>query len=108
MKTITREPFDYDACRERLRAITTDAAALDSFERVAQSGKMESEFLEAVARLNISLDHVFLGTGEPFLMEKTHDKGRVLMFATSANVRWSDLPKRKVFIPLVHQCVRHL
>ena len=52
---------------KRLQAITTDAAALDSFERVAQSGEMESEFLEAVARLNISLDHVFADRGEPFL-----------------------------------------
>ncbi len=70
MKTITRQresSFDYDACRKRLEAITTDAAALASFERVAQSGEMESEFLEAVARLNISLDHVFVGGGESFL-----------------------------------------
>ncbi len=46
MKLITREPeplIDYDACRKRLETITTDAAALDSFERVAQSGEMESE-----------------------------------------------------------------
>ena len=65
--TITPEPFDYDACRKRLKAITTDAAVPDSFERIAQSGEMESEFLEAVVRLNISLDYVFTRRGEPFL-----------------------------------------
>ncbi len=65
MNTITR--IDYDACRKRLQAITTDAAALASFERVAQSGEAESEFLAAVMRLNISLDYVFIGKGEPFL-----------------------------------------
>ena len=51
--TITREPFDSDACRERLRAITTDAAALDSFERVAQTGEMESEYPNAFLQLNL-------------------------------------------------------
>ena len=65
MNTTTH--IDYGECRKRLQAITTDAAALDSFERVAQTGEMESEFLEAVARLNISLDHVFTDRGEPFL-----------------------------------------
>ncbi len=43
MHTTTRKPeslIDYDACRKRLRAITTDAAALASFERVAQSGEV--------------------------------------------------------------------
>ncbi len=70
MKTTERKPessFSYDDSRKRLQAITTDAAALDSFELVAQSGEVNEEFLEAVARLNISLDHVFVGGGEPFL-----------------------------------------
>ena len=65
--TDTATGVDYDSARDRLQGITTDAAALASFERVAQSGEMESEFLEAVARLNISLDYVFARRGEPFL-----------------------------------------
>ena len=67
MNTTTREPLDYGECRKRLQAITTDAAALDSFERVAQCGEVNDEFLEAVARLNISLDYVFADRSEPFL-----------------------------------------
>ncbi len=48
------------------RRFTDDPAALASFERVAQSGEAESEFFAAVMRLNISLDYVLLGKGEPF------------------------------------------
>ena len=69
MATITREPepgFSYDDCRKRLQAITTDAAALDSFERAAQSGEMEQEFIDAVVRSNISLSYVFRDKSEPF------------------------------------------
>ena len=70
MNTTTREPepgFSYDDCRKRLQAITTDAAALDSFERIAQSGEMEQEFFEATLRLNISLGYVFRDKSEPFV-----------------------------------------
>ena len=41
MNTTTH--IDYGECRKRLQAITTDAAALDSFERVAQSGEVNEE-----------------------------------------------------------------
>ena len=34
--TTTREPLDYGECRKRLQAITTDAAILDSFDRLAE------------------------------------------------------------------------
>jgi hypothetical protein len=70
MNTTTREPepgFSYDASRKRLQAIATDAAALDSFERIAQSGEMEQEFVDAVVRLNIRLDYVLRDKSEPFV-----------------------------------------
>ncbi len=65
MNTTTR--IDYAAARKRLASITTDPAALASFELVAKSGEMEPEFCEVVARLNVSLDYVFGRSDEPFL-----------------------------------------
>ena len=83
-----REPessFDYDACRRRLRAVTTDAAMLDSFDRMAASeiaGDAEAfddepritrwnhamkAFIENAIRLNISFDYIIGGRGEPFI-----------------------------------------
>ena len=64
--TDTATGVDYDAARDRLQGITTDAAALDSFELVVKSGEiLDTEFLRAAQRLNISLDYVFLGAGNP-------------------------------------------
>ena len=87
MNTITRErdPSFYPDSRKRLEAITTDAAALASFDAMVEciaAGDYEADDDEArrgraddalsaclgdMFRLNISLDHVFLNKGEPFL-----------------------------------------
>ena len=82
---MTRAPLDYNECRKRLQAITTDAAILDSFDRLAEctaAGDDEASddaermaradeafdgFLSDDMRLNISLDYVFGGRGKPFL-----------------------------------------
>ncbi len=88
MNTTERKPessFSYDDSRKRLQAITTDAAALASFDRMRKSeaaGDADAfndqaritcwndamgGFLADTARLNISLDYVFGGRREPFL-----------------------------------------
>ena len=65
----TGEPgrIDYDAARKRLQATTTDPAVLDGFERVARTGDIDDAFLKAVCGTHISLDHLFLGEGVPFM-----------------------------------------
>jgi hypothetical protein len=83
MNTTTR--LDYGECRKRLCAITTDAAILDSFdrlaectaagddeafddaERMARADEALDGFLSDDLRLNISLDYIFGGRGKPFL-----------------------------------------
>ena len=85
MPESTRAQLDYSECRARLAAITNDVAILDSFDRLAAcaaAGDDESgvdlkrmilaenaldEFLRNDMRLNISLDYVFGGRGEPFM-----------------------------------------
>ena len=42
-----------------------------------------------------------LDDGEAVLAERSIDKGRVLMLATSAHVGWTNLPLRPIFLPLV-------
>jgi hypothetical protein len=77
--------IDYDAARERLSSITTDPAALASFDsmveseaagdaeafdddaRIARWNDAMGAFLGNNQRLNISLDWLFLGKGEPLL-----------------------------------------
>ncbi len=46
--------------------------------------------------------------GSPFCVEKRLGKGRVVTFAASPGAKWSDLPKRKAFVPMVNDLVRYL
>ena len=46
--------------------------------------------------------------GRPALVERKVGEGRALLFASSADVAWCDFPKRKVYVPFVHQMVRYL
>ncbi len=45
---------------------------------------------------------------EPAIIEHPLGAGRVLLFNTSANDEWSDLPRRKAFLPLVDRTLAHL
>lgn len=45
---------------------------------------------------------------EPAIIEHPLGAGRVLLFNTSANDEWSDLPRRKAFLPLVDRVLAHL
>ena len=47
---------------------------------------------------------VSLGASEPFLIERTYGKGRVLMFAVSADRSISDFPLSPFYLPLLVQC----
>lgn len=46
--------------------------------------------------------------GAPALLERRVGAGRVLMWASSLGVEWTDLPVKPVFLPFVHQMARHL
>ncbi|MFH0939888.1 MAG: hypothetical protein V1899_11520, partial [Planctomycetota bacterium] len=48
------------------------------------------------------------GDGTPLAMERPYGKGTVLMFTFAPRPESTDLVKRKVFVPLLHQAVRHL
>ncbi len=50
----------------------------------------------------------FTGDGGPFAMERPFGKGTVLMFPFAPRPEATDLPKRKAFVPLLHQAVRWL
>jgi hypothetical protein len=49
----------------------------------------------------------FDGTA-PAVLERRVGSGRVLLWATTLDDTWSDLPRRGVFLPLVHRAMRHL
>jgi hypothetical protein len=47
-------------------------------------------------------------TGAPALLERTAGAGRVLVWTSTLDLGWSDLPLKPVFLPFVHRVVRHL
>jgi hypothetical protein len=47
-------------------------------------------------------------TGSPALVERQVGAGRVLLWASTLDLNWSDLPLKPVFLPFVHRSVRHL
>ena len=47
-------------------------------------------------------------TGAPAVVERRVGSGRVLMWASTLDDSWSDLPKKLLFVPFVHQSIRYL
>lgn len=46
--------------------------------------------------------------GSPALLESPHGKGRVLLFVSTLDRDWTDLPIRPGFLPLMQQLIRYL
>lgn len=71
---MTSATFYADA-RKRLIAVTDDAAVLAALDRMAESAGGDDRetdaalgvFLREAARLNLSLDYIFCGAGEPHM-----------------------------------------
>ncbi len=45
------------------------------------------------------------GDGSPAVMERTWGLGRVVLFSSTADTAWTDLPVRPSFVPLVHRAL---
>src|SRR5690606_1689539 len=58
---------------------------------------------QAGDRVLVSLDD-----GTPLLLERTHGNGRVMLFMSSLDREWNDLPVQPVFVPLVAGIANHL
>jgi hypothetical protein len=46
--------------------------------------------------------------GAPAVVERSVGRGRVLAWASTLDLLWNDLPLKPVYLPFVHQVVRHL
>jgi hypothetical protein len=46
---------------------------------------------------------LWFDNGDPYLIERRFGRGVVLLFTSSADLRWSNLPLKPVFLPLVHR-----
>jgi hypothetical protein len=46
--------------------------------------------------------------GTPAVLERNVGRGHVMLWGSTLDVSWSDLPTKPVFLPFIHQSVRHL
>jgi hypothetical protein len=46
--------------------------------------------------------------GAPAVLERRVGNGRVLLWASTLDTSWSDVPIRPIFLPFVHRAMRHL
>jgi hypothetical protein len=51
---------------------------------------------------------ITLSDGDAFLVEQHVGSGRALLFAVTADLRWSDFPLKGLFVPLLHRSISYL
>lgn len=82
------------------------------FNLFAESGIsaiFRSQFRRYV-RMETDEEAAVLGTydtGDPMLVERRLGNGKVLVFTSSFNTTWTDLPVSEMFVPLAYQIVRY-
>lgn len=62
----------------------------------------------AADRLDAARILAWIGTVTPAIVEHAVGAGRVLVFNTSADDTWTDLPRRRSYVPLIDRVVAHL
>ncbi len=70
--------------------------------------EVESPRIRAYLRLrgaDSSHTVIGLGSGDPFLLDHRHGKGRVLALAVAPDLGWSDFPLKGLFLPLLHRAM---
>ena len=65
--TSTVNRIDWDAAEARLASQTEDAAVIEAFARMRESGAIDDAFAEWVISTDTSLDWIFFDRGLPFM-----------------------------------------
>jgi len=91
-----------DATHEALHLFASEPALLQRglFYRYLALGA-----LDTMPQANALLT---LDNGAPLLVEHEVGDGRVMMFTSTADRDWSDLPTRTVYVPLIHGLISYL
>ncbi len=87
--------------------------ALELFNN-PQNGKLSDGQIKVWYRMNSMADSedttvlARFDSGDPFLIEKRIEAGRVIQVATTADPDWNNLPARPFFLPLMQRLVTYL
>ena len=91
-----------DTAHEALHLFASDPSLL---QRGLFYRYLALEALDTVPQANALLT---LDNGAPLLVEHGVGHGRVMMFTSTADRDWSDLPTRTVYVPLMHGLISYL
>lgn len=94
----------------RLSGMDYGHAVFEPF-RAPRSGDFSSARYYSYRALTAAKDASVLArfdTGEPALVERMAGRGRVMVYASTLDLNWNDLPLKPMFLPFVHQLGRHL
>lgn len=81
------------------------------FEVFRQSGRLSSARVFGYHRATLREGAAVLARyedGNPALLEATHGSGKILLFTSTFDASWNDLPLTPLYLPLVRQMTRHL
>jgi hypothetical protein len=79
--------------------------------RAARSGNFSSVAVYGYRRITPAASAQIVARfdgSSPALLERRVGTGRVLLWGTTLDISWNDLPLSKVYVPFVHRSLRHL
>lgn len=94
----------------KLSAIDYGHVVFEPF-RAPRSGDFASARFYSYRGLKPAKDATVLArfdTGEPALVERIAGRGHAIVFASTLDLSWNDLPLKPVFLPFIHQLGRRL
>ena len=94
----------------RLSGMDYGHAVFEPF-RAPRSGDFSNARYYSYRALTAAKDASVLArfdTGEPALVERAAGRGRIMVYASTLDLNWNDLPLKPMFLPFVHQLGRHL
>jgi hypothetical protein len=94
----------------RIGAIEYGHPVFEPF-RAPRSGDFSSARIYAYRNVSASKDAQVLArfdAGAPAVIERRVGAGRVMLWASTVDTTWSDLPIKPVFLPFVHRTVEHI
>jgi hypothetical protein len=97
----------------RFGRVETDHPVLSGIWSEADGAGLRSARFERIYRLSPTARAdrkviLFYDDGSPALLESRREQGRVLLFTSTVDRDWTDLPIRPGYLPLVQQLVRYL